>query len=1142
MRLIKGQVNKTRIVISLLSIFLLAFNVAAEETAKAPRNYDLNIPAQPLSKSLNKLSDIGKISFLFPYDLVKSKESKPIQGNYTIQQALNLLLANTNLEGELSGKRAFLIKPLIIQKDKLGTEKMKHKKTLLATIFTMMFSSTASAEEVIESKANNSEDQVALEVIEVRGILGSMKAAALLKRTDGRIVDAIVAEDIGKLPDNNIAEALQRISGVSINTDFGVGSSVSIRGLSQNRVELNGRSTVGDSRDGVSMEDFPSSFLKSVSVVKSPTADMIEGALGGTVSMETVSPLEFDELKGAVSLDFEYADKTENWAPVFNASVGNSWELGDAGSFGAMFLVSYQDRKIRQDEYSNRLRVVQEDAGGAGALGQGNTASGGYVFRDQNRVEQFVEDRERTAYNLQFEWAPASGNGSIYLDLAFTERDGQQAGNSILEVGGSRDYTAATTQDANGQLNNTILRGAFVIPKTWSDFRQTDTFTHALGGAWNLSDNVKISGEISVASSESYNPDSEFNLRPVNKTNWNIWADQYDPATIATDSDGNPLTDDDGNLTGATITYDNDCRIHFDCRNTSDVTLSQNGENIPSIIYAQPDVYTNPENLAIRAFWFEGKTTENDEVAARFDVEIIEPMGLEWLSSLEAGVRVTKRDYEFNEETFRFNDIYKNAFTDQGTADEKPATFWADDFEAAFPGSFEVVSHANSFDQSGLSGQNDLLTYLTYRGNLLANPEATFDKVNQLLAGTNLAVEGGLHDNTQRIDNSFSDIEEETAAIYISSHLDFDELTGIIGARYVTTDIDSGYIADGEFAVDSNDYSDFLPSINLNYSLNDNTQIRFAAAKVMRRADFGDLSPSISADGFAVTATSGSATLNPHRATQYDLSVEHYYGEANIVSFAVFYKDVKSFLSQTATCVASEGTSGQNVTEWQNVCILDQAGVSNDNLVLKTTSDFADAADPEEAGFIAVGNLRDQGLTGINTAKTTNGADGSIQGFEASIQQSLDFLPGLGFSANWTYADSEQPNGSTLLDVSRNTFNGQLYWENDGFQVRLAYNYRSRYLATEDERLIETIGALALDSSTDTVDSPLFDPTSGNNYREDRGQFDFSASWDVNENITLVTNVTNLTGEPSLFSTELGSVWKWTEADRRMNVGIRAKF
>jgi len=307
----------------------------------------------------------------------------------------------------------------------------------------------------------------------------------------------------------------------------------------------------------------------------------------------------------------------------------------------------------------------------------------------------------------------------------------------------------------------------------------------------------------------------------------------------------------------------------------------------------------------------------------------------------------------------------------------------------------------------------------------------------------------------------------------------------------------------------------------------------------MRRPDFNDLSPSLNADGFAVTATSGSATLAPHRATQYDLSVEHYYGESNIVSLAVFYKDVESFLSQTSTCLANEKTLGQNVTEWQNVCKLNTAGVDNPNVETFTDADIpASFSDP----MLYVESVRDQGLTGINTAQTTNGQNGSIQGIEASIQQSLDFLPGLGFSANYTYADSEQPNGSTLLDVSKNTFNGQIYWENNEFQVRLAYNYRSRYLATEDERLIATIGARALDSSTGEETDPAFDPTAGNNYRDNRGQFDFSASWDINENITLVGNATNLTGEPSLFSTELGSVWKWTEADRRFTFGVRAKF
>ncbi len=266
-------------------------------------------------------------------------------------------------------------------------------KTIFGATLTAMLCSTAMAAE----QQNEQPDDI--EIIEVTGMLGSIKEAARLKRTDGRIVDAIVAEDISKLQDNNIAEALQRITGVSINTDFGVGDSVSIRGLPQNRVELNGRSTIGDSRGGISLQDFPSSFLKTVEVVKSPTADMIEGALGGTVSMQTVRPLELDKMTGAMSLDAEYADKTENWAPVFTGSIGNNWDLGDSGSFGAILMVSYQDREIRQDEFFSRVLPQDIDIDGLSA----NTASGNFVVRDQHTVEQYVENRERTAVNLSLQ-------------------------------------------------------------------------------------------------------------------------------------------------------------------------------------------------------------------------------------------------------------------------------------------------------------------------------------------------------------------------------------------------------------------------------------------------------------------------------------------------------------------------------------------------------------------------------------------------------------------------------------------------------------------------------------------------------------------------------------------------------------------
>ncbi|MBU2892482.1 TonB-dependent receptor [Colwellia sp. D2M02] len=933
--------------------------------------------------------------------------------------------------------------------------------------------------------SDKSED---IEVIQVTGMLGSMKAASLLKRTDGRIVDAIVAEDIGKLPDNNIAEALQRITGVSINSDFGVGDSVSIRGLPQNRVELNGRSTIGDSRDGVSLQDFPSSFLKAVEVVKSPTADMIEGALGGTVSLKTVRPLELKKLTAAMSLDGEYADKTENVAPIFSGSIGDNWDLGSAGNFGALVMLSYQDRELRQDQFSSKARPVDTDINGA----EGNTPSGNIILRDEHSVEQYVESRERTALNLSLQWAPESGNGMVYLDLNGTKRSGEQEGSSILGVVGALQTNENTTQDANG-VNNYTLTNEFGIPKTYSDFRETESFSNALGAEWNITDNIMISGEIAVASSESIRPDAEFTLRPIEKQTF-------------LDSGGVDLVN-----------------------HVYDGAFSQSGNRLPSIIHSESDAFTSDQNLALRTFKAEDKRTYNDETAVRFDVTIDEPLGLGWLSKVKAGVRATKRDYEYEQYKEEVKDIYKNAKNSDGSL----ATIWIDDYNAAFPNSFSVVSHDNSFDQIGHSGQNDLLTYMLYNG--LSNLENSYGQLQQLLAGTSLATTGSLADNQEFQESAYRNVAEDTAAVYLSAYLDFDDISAIVGGRYVKTNLDSTVYLNGEKVTGDNDYSDFLPSLNVTYNYSDETLFRFAAAKVMRRANFGELSPAFDINNDITGATQGSIDLDPYRATQFDISIEHYFGEGNALSFAVFYKDVESFLSNETSCIADSSTvTGQNVTQWNNVCQLNTAGVSQSDMVYSDSTQFTDAE-----GLEHVAALRDAGKTGIATTKDTNGENGKVQGFEIGYQQFFTFLPGafsgLGLSANYTYADSEQPNGSPLLQISKNTYNLQAFWEYKDVALRLAYNYRDSFLDTENEKRVENINYLG---TIKTDDGTVY----GNNYRDDRGQLDFSASWNINEHFTLVGNATNLTGEASIYTSELDGAWKYTEADRRLTLGVRAKF
>ncbi|WP_434082614.1 TonB-dependent receptor [Catenovulum sediminis] len=933
-----------------------------------------------------------------------------------------------------------------------------------------------------------------VEVIEVKGLAGSMAESARQKRFNTRIVDAVVAEDIGKLPDNNIAEALQRITGVSISSNFGVGESVTIRGISQNRVELNGRSTSGSGRGGISLEDFPSTFLKTVEVIKSPTPEMIEGALGGTINMKTVRPLELKEPLVAFTLDAEYADKTENWAPRFNISAGTNWDLGDAGSFGASAILAVQDRTLRRDEFFNLVTPTELDLDGDGISEQANNAGGNFLVRSQNTAEQKTEKRDRTAYGISLQWAPKELEGFVYLDINATELDGGQEAYSVLND--SKDYSDLVLNNAygdnHGQLHNFGSGSVFVQPKTWADFTTNESTSNALGGEFQLTDQLKVSGEVAYTKSEALRTKSEFNLRPISR-------EQYEA---------------DGTITEHLFT----------------ITMTQEGDKVPGIAFSDSDALLNPDNLAIRQFTHQRYTIDNEETAMRLDLEYSEPFGIEFIRSVKAGVRTTDRDYELDRHDLRNNGSELKNLQTSVSYNGVVRPTWADEFDDAY-GGFKEINHANSFEQNGISGNNALTHYWVYDGALLAyDINGTYDRVKQMLDGSSHALTGSLDDNMVRNTGSYANINEKTQALYTQFNLDFDYITAVVGARYVATElVSSTYDETGQY-----DYSDFLPSLNLSYNLSDETILRFAAAKVMRRADFGELSPALSVDNSLVTGTQGSYKLDPYRVTQYDFSAEHYFANGGMASAAIFYKDVQSFTVSSSSCVADPDTiTGQNVTEYVNVCLLDTAGVSQ--------SDVTYATGNQDLAYVEA--QRDAGLTGIVIDTDVNGGSGEVVGLELAYQQQLDFIPGLGFATNYTYADSEQPDGNPLLNISNHTFNGQIYWESDGIQLRVAYNWRDKYLDSQDEKRVRPVGALAtgIYNRTDP-DAPFFDPTLGNNYRDSRGQFDVSASYDVNEHFTVIANAVNLTGEPIRQVTELDSPWLYSEADRRITFGVRGKF
>ena len=185
--------------------------------------------------------------------------------------------------------------------------------TAIAVISGPALSQSASTNQDVPTDA----DAQQLDEIVVTGIRASLQSAISQKRNANNLVEVIEAEDIGKLPDQNLAEVLENVTGVQITREAGVGRGVQIRGTDANRVEINGVSTVGSGsgRSGISFDDLAASMISSVQVVKVPEAKTIEGSVGGTINLRTIRPLDLTEPLLAVRAQAEYSDLSETPTP-----------------------------------------------------------------------------------------------------------------------------------------------------------------------------------------------------------------------------------------------------------------------------------------------------------------------------------------------------------------------------------------------------------------------------------------------------------------------------------------------------------------------------------------------------------------------------------------------------------------------------------------------------------------------------------------------------------------------------------------------------------------------------------------------------------------------------------------------------------
>ncbi|WP_374392569.1 TonB-dependent receptor [Sphingopyxis sp.] len=301
-----------------------------------------------------------------------------------------------------------------------------------------------------EPAGGNAADPPGEEII-VTGIRASLEQAADIKRDAPQVMDVITAEDVGKLPDSNVAEALQRVTGVQITRVFGEGQSVSVRGLQQVRVEVDGRTLLGWSARlsppendqlgrSSGLDSVPSSLFGRLEVRKSPLASQAEGGLGGTVNLVTPKPLSFKEPTISVRAQGVYSENTDKFEPAITGFA--TTKFAD-GRIGVMIAGEYQKRTSTTQTFERNNFLNRNYTG---------TGGGAIPTPVLLQYEQFVVDRSRLGLNgaIQFEVTPEF---TITADALYSK----------LKTGRHQDFFAFRLPTGSNPVTNRVVEDGMVV-------------------------------------------------------------------------------------------------------------------------------------------------------------------------------------------------------------------------------------------------------------------------------------------------------------------------------------------------------------------------------------------------------------------------------------------------------------------------------------------------------------------------------------------------------------------------------------------------------------------------------------------------------------------------------------------------------
>lgn len=1009
--------------------------------------------------------------------------------------------------------------------------------------------------------------------IVVTGLRASIQTARDLKRDSEVVVDSVSAQDIGSLPDRSVTEALQRIPGVSItrfqagnNPDrFSVeGSGVVVRGLTYTRSQLNGRDTfTANNGRGLSFADVPSELLSGVDVYKSPSADMIEGGISGTVNLRTRVPFDARGTLLAGTLEQNYSDLAKRSAP--NASVLASTRVKTGiGEFG--LLGSF----VRSELYSRAdgLQIANFALRGLSSTGSlvaptaATTTRQVYVPRGAGQRTQEY-NRVRYGYAAAAQWR--SNDGSATATFQFLRSDAREysdehtfeiSTDSVTSSGDAQVLPgSALTFDDNGVFTSgslTAVTGykddansaAARVPRSGMKSNNTSRYvdrrllTDDFGAnlKWDLTD--RLSMNVDYQHVRSKVDVYDMSARNVTYQDATIQMNGADPATVTF---APPAT----------------------CPTRAACGLAATGAPFPPTYFLPPNnSFLSPFNSFYGAAMDHVEISDGNEDATRLDLTYAIPDG--FLRSISMGYRWADRENTARFSAYNYgvvsdiyagggpvwldkpvngipNNIGSNPARLGGAVGPQEAFFFDNFFRGATPspaGPGRLYVPIDLLKDYAAASTALLQIGDEWRARLLNGCPQNW---------VPLAQRCGVVAGTSYLPGEINPVRETVNAGYLTARFGSEfgngwRLSGNAGVRYTSTLREaSGFYSFPArryscatptsplcaFVNDANAFSNgnlqpistrlrydyILPAFNAKLSVGGGLLFRAAFNKSISLPEFGltrayynvvlnTADDTIVTNGRPVAVFNvGNPALKPVTAENYDLTAEYYFSKVGQISLSMFAKDLHG--------VVTNGTERLSFTN---------NGVTFDGLV----------------------------TTPLNSSDT-----GRVRGFEVGYSQTYDFLPGLlsglGLTGNFTYVQAKGVRQSTLsstdpdvaagnvatVDTSRlplqglskYTFNIQPFYQLGRFELRGAYSWRSRYLLTVRDVIVPF--------------APIFS--------EATGQLDGSVFLNVTKNWRLGVQAYNLTGgtvrtTQVINNNLLTAPRSWFKADRRFTLSLRARF